>query len=223
MTDSSNYRNFFMATKLTKKPTSEIEKFSSTLHADISKLIEKAKRHVAKEFNSMQVLLNWMIGKRIDEEFLNKKRAKYGEKIIDTIAKGLSLEYGRGYGRINLFRMLKFSRLFPDRKIVSTLSKQLSWSHFLLLFSIDNDLKRSFYTEMCRVQHWSVRTFKAQIDSQLYERTAISKQPEEVIKKHLLALKGKDFISPELTFKDPYFISFVAGKNYNDETDLENL
>ena len=113
-----------MAKKLTKKPTSEIEKFSSVLHTDISKLIEKAKKHIAKEFNSTQVLLNWMIGKRIDEEFLNKKRAKYGEKIIDTIANGLSLKYGRGYGRINLFRMLKFSRLFPDRKIVSTLSKQ---------------------------------------------------------------------------------------------------
>lgn len=104
------------------------------------------------------ILLNWMIGKRIDEEF-DSKRATYGDKILENIAKQLSLEYGRGYAKINLSRMLKFSRLFPNRDIVSTLSKQLSWSHFVMVCAIDETLKREFYTEMCRIQRWSVRDF----------------------------------------------------------------
>ncbi|KTD32002.1 hypothetical protein Lmac_0046 [Legionella maceachernii] len=99
-----------------------------------------------------------MIGKRIDEEF-DSKRATYGDKILENIAKQLSLEYGRGYAKINLSRMLKFSRLFPNRDIVSTLSKQLSWSHFVMVCAIDETLKREFYTEMYRIQRWSVRDF----------------------------------------------------------------
>ena len=99
---------------------------------DISKLIEEARTHVAREYNSTQILLCWLIGKRIDDEVLLSQRAEYGEGVIDAISADLSNRYGRGYGRINLFRMLKFSRYFPDKQIVSTLSKQLSWSHFCL-------------------------------------------------------------------------------------------
>jgi hypothetical protein len=106
---------------------------SSPLHQEIRKLIYQAREHVAREYNSTQVLLNWMIGKRIDEEFFDSKRANYGDKILENIANQLSLEYGRGYGKINLSRMLKFSRLFPNREIVSTLSKQLSWSRFVMI------------------------------------------------------------------------------------------
>ena len=110
------------------------------------------------------MLLCWLIGKRIDEDVLKFQRAEYGEGIIEGISFDLSSRYGRGYGRINLFRMLKFSRIFPNKTIVSTLSKQLSWSHFVLLCSLEDDLKRTFYSEMCRVQHWSVREFKKQLD-----------------------------------------------------------
>jgi predicted nuclease of restriction endonuclease-like (RecB) superfamily len=203
--------------------THDITLLSSTLHQEIRKLIHQAREHVAREYNSTQVLLNWMIGKRIDEEFFDSQRATYGDKILENIAKQLSLEYGRGYGKINLSRMLKFSRIFPNREIVSTLSKQLSWSHFVMVCAIDETLKREFYTEMCRVQHWSVRDFKRQIDSMLYERTAISKEPEAIIKSSLAALKDSDSLSSNLVFKDPYFISFIGSNNYQSERELEDL
>ncbi len=119
--------------------------------------------------------------------------------------------------------MLKFSRIFPDRAIVSTLSKQLSWSHFILLCSLEDNLKRTFYSEMCRVQHWSVREFKKQLDGMLYERTILSKQPESVIQEHLAKIQTKDEMTTELIFKDPYFINFVDGKDFQSEEDLENL
>jgi predicted nuclease of restriction endonuclease-like (RecB) superfamily len=201
----------------------EITVLTSALHQEIRKLIHQAKEHVAREYNSTQVLLNWMIGKRIDEEFFDSQRATYGDKVLENIAKQLSLEYGRGYGKINLSRMLKFSRLFPTREIVSTLSKQLSWSHFVMVCAIDETLKREFYTEMCRIQHWSVRDFKRQMDGMLYERTVISKEPEVVIKSSIDALKKNDSVSSNLVFKDPYFISFIGNSNYKSERDLEDL
>ena len=85
--------------------------------------------------------------------------------------------------------MIKFAKSFPNREIVSTLSRQLSWSHFVLICAIDDDLKRDFYSEMCRVQRWSVRTLQKQLNSMLYERIALSKQPEGVIKLQLDELK----------------------------------
>lgn len=190
---------------------------------DISQLIEEARTHVAREYNSTQVLLCWLIGKRIDDEILQSQRAEYGEGVIDAISADLSKRYGRGYGRLNLFRMLKFSRYFPDRQIVSTLSKQLSWSHFVLIDAMDEELKRNFYAEMCRVQRWSVRTLKKQIDGMLYERIGLSKEPESVIKAQLSKLQESDEMTPALTFKDPYFIDFIGGKTYESEEDLENL
>ena len=201
----------------------EITLLSTALHNDIRKLIDQAKSHVAREYNSTQVLLNWMIGRRIDDEFLNSQRATYGDKVLENISSQLSLEYGRGYGQVNLSRMLKFTRLFPNREIVSTLSKQLSWSHFVMVCAIDETLKREFYTEMCRIQHWSVRDFKRQIDGMLYERTAISKEPEAVIKKSIEALRQDDSLSSSLVFKDPYFLSFIGSNNYQREHELEDL
>jgi predicted nuclease of restriction endonuclease-like (RecB) superfamily len=119
--------------------------------------------------------------------------------------------------------MLKFSRIFPDKEIVATLSQQLSWSHLVMVCAIEDNMKREFYNEMCRIQHWSVREFKKQLDSMLYERTAISKEPDEVIKKNIELLKNTDEISANLTFKDPYFINFIGSRNYKSEADLEDL
>jgi predicted nuclease of restriction endonuclease-like (RecB) superfamily len=199
------------------------EEDSKKLIADIVTLIDTAQDHVAREYNSAQVTLCWMIGKRIDHEILQGDRAVYGQKIMSCVAQELSAKYGKGYGKVNLSRMLKFSKLFPDPQIVSTLSKQLSWSHMVLICAIDDDLQRDFYIEMCRINKWSVRAFKKQIDSMMFERTAISKKPELVVKQNIALLKEQDILTPEMIFKDPYFINFTHGKNANSEEALENL
>jgi len=190
---------------------------------DISALIDEARNHVAREYNSTQALLCWLIGKRIYDEILKSGRAEYGETIVISLASHLSLTYGKGYSRPNLFRMIKFAKLFPTREIVSTLSRQLSWSHFVLICGIENELQRDFYAEMCRLQHWSVRTLKKQLDGMLYERTALSKQPEKAIKTQLDNLKSTDEMTPELTFKEPCFINFIGANDYDSEEELESL
>lgn len=206
-----------------KNPNSTPSGNADILIKDISCLIEEAKNHVASEYNSAQVLLCWLIGNRINQEVLQSERAEYGETIVVSLANHLTFAYGKGYSRPNIFRMIKFAKLYADRSIVSTLSRQLSWSHFVLICGIDDDLKRDFYAEMCRVQRWSVRSLKRQLDGMLYERTALSKKPDSVIKSQLSNLKNTDEMTPELTFKEPYFINFIGAHDYQSEADLENL
>ncbi len=196
---------------------------SDLLINDISVLIDEAKSHIAYEYSSTQAQLCWLIGKRIDEEILRSERGEYGEMVIASLAKHLTFRYGKGYSRPNLFRMIKFAKLFPVREIVSTLSRQLSWSHFILICAIDDALKRDFYAEMCRIQRWSVRSLQKQLDSMLYERTGLSKKPENIIQSQLKTLQKTDEMTPELTFKEPYFLDFIGASAYRSEKDLEDL
>jgi predicted nuclease of restriction endonuclease-like (RecB) superfamily len=118
--------------------------------------------------------------------------------------------------------MIQFSELFPDEQIVVTLSRQLSWSHFVKLLPIKDVFKRDFYAEMCRIEKWNVRTLKAKIDSMLFERTALSKKPESLIDAEIALLRKEDQLSPDLVLRDPYLLGFL---NLNDryvEKDLED-
>lgn len=162
-----------------------VENTNSVLFQDVSHLIESAKNQVARYTNSALVLLQWDIGQKIHLEILKKDRAEYGEKIIKQLARQLTLGYGRGFDSRALFRMLRFARQFPDKTIVETLSPLLSWSHFRELIALEDTLEQQFYTEMCRIERWSVRELRKKIDGMLYERTAISQKPEEIIKKDL--------------------------------------
>lgn len=195
---------------------------TSALVKDISQLIDEARGKVSREYNATQVQLCWLIGRRIDEEILKFKRAQYGDQIVANISSYLTTQYGRGYSRPNLFKMLKFSKLFNDSQIVSTLSRQLCWSHFVLLCTIEDGLKRDFYAEMCRLDNWSVRKLKKQIDGMLYERTAISKKPEELIRHEIDKLQENELMTPALVFKDPYFLDFIGLKPSYSEEELED-
>ncbi|MDR2580121.1 MAG: YhcG family protein [Fibromonadaceae bacterium] len=107
-------------------------------------------------------------------------------------------------------------------QISYTLCNQLTWSHIRIVISIEDTLKRNFYIEMCKMEHWSVRTLRERIDSMLYERTAISKKPELTIKHDLSLLSKENKLTPDIVFKDPYFLDFLGLKNSFSENDLEN-
>lgn len=202
--------------------TSNSSELQKGLIGEIVSLIDGAKSHVAREYNSAQVMLCWLIGKRINIEILKSDRADYGSQIIEQISDELRVKYGNGYSRPNLFKMIKLAKLFPDQEIVSTVSRQLSWSHLILICAIDDSIQREFYIEMCRINKWSVRGLKQQIDSMLFERTSISKKPELVIQESMELLK-EDVVTPEMIFKDPYFLNFTQGKDSFSEEELETL
>jgi predicted nuclease of restriction endonuclease-like (RecB) superfamily len=188
---------------------------------DVCKLIDESKSYVAHTTNATLTLLYWNIGKRINEEILKNQRAEYGQQIMATVAAELVRQYGNSFSSSNLRRMLQFASSISDNSIVVTLSRQLSWSHFVVLITLKDDLQRTFYMEMCRLENWPVRTLRDKIDSMLYERTAVSKKPEELIKEELQNLREKDTLTPDLVFRDPYILNFLGLKDTYSEKDLE--
>jgi len=111
---------------------------------------------------------------------------------------------------------------FQDISIIATLSQQLRWSHFIELFKIDDNIKREFYAKMSCNENWTVRTLRGRIDGLLFERSAIAKQPEQVIRQELAKIGKTDQASVNLYLKDPYLLNFLELNNNYSEKDLEN-
>ena len=191
------------------------------LFGEIQKLIEESRNYVALEVNSTITMLYWQIGKRINKELLKEKRAEYGKQIVNSLSTQLTLEYGSGWSEKHLRHCLRFAETFPDETIVSALRRELSWTHLKTIIYIEDELKRSFYLEMCRLEKWSTRVLQDRINSMMFERTAISRKPEETIKKEIEHLKTESTITPDLVFRDPYFLDFLGLKDTYSEKDLE--
>jgi len=185
-------------------------------------LIDQTRHFVAKTVNQELTLLYWKIGKTINEEILKNDRADYGKKLIQNLSEELSNRYGTGFNKRNLHSFIKLNSVFQDLTIVHTLCAQLSWSHIRTLIYIENNIKREFYIQMSVHERWSVRTLQERIDSMLFERTAISKKPEQTIINDLALLKSDKQISPDLTFRDPYFLDFLGLHDSYSEKDLES-
>ena len=198
-------------------------KIKTKLILEIRDLIVQSKNQINISVNATMSKLYWQIGKRLNEEVGKKSRSEvYGQEIVGNLCKELSLEYGTAYSEKNLRRMMQFAKTFQDEKIVVSLIRQLSWTHLLAIIPIENSLKRDFYIELCKHEKWSVRTFRDRINSMLYERTAISKKPDEIIKKEIDQLKSKNNISSDLIFRDPYILDFLGLKDTYSEKDIES-
>ncbi|MCY3665740.1 MAG: PDDEXK nuclease domain-containing protein [Gemmatimonadetes bacterium] len=184
------------------------------LLADVQNMIEQTRVGVAQTVNAGTTSLYWRIGKRIQSEILQGQRADYGKEIVATLSRQLVSKFETGFSAQNLRHMIRFAERFPEREIVSTLWRQLSWSHFKSLIYLDDPFKTEFYAEMCRVEHWSVRTLRDKIGSMLYERTAISRKPEEVARAELAHLREDD--------RHPYVLDFLGLNDRYLERDLED-
>ncbi|MGL5055660.1 MAG: PDDEXK nuclease domain-containing protein [Fusobacteriaceae bacterium] len=188
---------------------------------EISILIETAKNNAIKSINSELVVLYWKIGEYVNNRILINDNAPLDEMTVGKLSEKLTIQYGRGFSRSNLLRMAQFVKKFENYEFVVTLSRQLSWSHFIELIKICDETKRDFYVTMCINEKWSVRVFKERINSMLYERTAISKKPEETIKKELETLRNDKIMSDSLFIRDPYILDFLELEDTYSEKDLE--
>jgi len=191
------------------------------LLGDIRTLIEESRQHIVSAVNAELTMLFWRIGHRVHSEVLAGQRAGYGEELLPSLARQLTHDYGRGFGEKNLRRMVKFAATFPDERIVATLSRQLSWSHFVLLLALKAPLQRDYYAQMASMERWSVRTLRERIDSMLYERTALSQKPDEMIAQELATLRDTQRMSPALVMRDPYILDFLGLRDTWQEGDLE--
>ena len=208
---------------MSKTPTSSKKSDKpDALFGEIKDLIQSAKQRAAVAVNAELTMLYWQVGERINREILKGERADYGKQIVASLAKSLTAQFGRGWSKRNLFQMVRFAELFPDQKIVQTLSAQLSWSHFVALTSIEDTLKREFFLGMALQERWSVRTLNDRIDKLLFERTAISKKPELTISKELDILHQQGRFNEDMVLKDPYVLDFLDMNDAYLEKDLED-
>ena len=195
---------------------------SNKIYSEISLLIDRSKRSIQRTINDSMILLYWNIGKYLVCNVLEGNKAEYGQKIVEDVAQKLTSNYGKGFAKSSLFRMIKFYDEFPDYEKVATLSQQLTWSHFVVLLPIEDETRREFYAVMCHNENWSVRTLRERRKSMLFERTAISKKPDVTIKNDLALLHKESKMSPDLFYRDPYILDFLGLKDTYSEKDLEN-
>lgn len=195
---------------------------TATLVSDIRLLINEAQAGLAATVNSALTMLYWRIGQRMHTEILQGERASYGDHIVASLARQLEIDHGRGFSTKNLRHMLRFAEIFKDEQIVYALSRQLSWTHLRSLIYIDDPLKRDFYLEMCRSEGWSTRTLRGRLDSMLFERTALSTKPDELLTIELTALREQGILSPNFVLKDPYILDFLGLQDRYLERDLED-
>lgn len=209
-----------MNNKLTKISKAVIQKESKKLFVEIAALINTSKENVLQSVNQELTLLNWKIGKHIDETLANSEE-NYGLEIVATLSPLLINQFGKGYTTSSLHRVRRFYKAFPSAKIVATVSPLLSWSHFIELTNVKNNIARSYYTELCKIEHWNVRELRDRINSMLFERTALSKKPEKLIKQELKQLQKQKSFTENIVFRDEYLLDFLDLKDTYSEKDLE--
>ena len=192
------------------------------LFSEVKQLIEEARQTVAISVNATTTVLYWNIGERVNREVLGNKRAEYGKEVVKSLSRNLTEEYGKGWSEKQLRHCLRIAETFPNKEILYALSRQLSWTHFRTIMYLKEEIRREFYIEMAKLENWDTRTLDKKIDSMLFERTAISKKPDELIKHELKELREENKLSPDLVFRDPYFLNFLGLEDRYSEKTLED-
>ena len=192
------------------------------LYTDVCRIIDDTRNRVAIFVNSEVCLTNWRVGKRIKEDVLFNKRAEYGKQIVKNLSARLTERYGKGWSLQTLQHCLRAAYTFTEEEIVYEVRMQFSWTQLRSVMFISDPLARQFYMQMCQYERWSTRTLEEKIDSQLYERTVISRRPEEVIRQTLDEHAEKQILVPDLVFRSSYFLDALGLPDYFSEKDLEN-
>lgn len=192
------------------------------LYSDIRYLIEATQQQVLHQINQAGVLLYWKIGVRINKDILNCERADYGKSVVNNLAKKLCVQFGKGYSQSVLYRCVQFSKLFENEDIILTLSTHLKWTHFVMLMTIENSIKRNFYAEMCRIERWSTRALDEKLSSMLFERTAIAKKPESIIEEEIKKMRETNVVEPDFIIQDPYVFAYLDADVLASEKSFED-
>jgi predicted nuclease of restriction endonuclease-like (RecB) superfamily len=193
-----------------------------SLVEDVRRLIDSARSRVAATVNAELTLLYWQIGRRISDGVLGGARAEYGQQVLAALAQQLTAAYGRGWSEKQLRHCVRAAEVFPDEEILSALRRELSWTHLKTLMYIDDPLKRDYYIELCRLERWSSRQLHERIQSMLFERSALSRKPADLIRHELSQLKETQELMPEVVLKDPYVLDFLGLNDRYLERDLED-
>ena len=200
----------------------EKRQVEEVLFSDVCQIIDGARSRIATYANTEVCLTNWYVGRRIKEDVLFNQRAEYGKQVLKTLSSQLTIKYGHGWGYEKLKHCVRSAYLFSEDDIRYATRTQLSWTHLRSLMSVKDPLERQLYAHMCGIEHWDTRTLDLKIDQQLYQRTALSRKPEEVIKHELEEAKSNHQLLPDLVFRSSYFLDMLGVPDIFTERDLES-
>jgi predicted nuclease of restriction endonuclease-like (RecB) superfamily len=200
----------------------EIVKSNDKLFADVCNMIEKSRYRLATTINAEICLSYWHIGARIKTEVLKDKRAEYGNQVIKNLADKLTKKFGSGWSDRKLLQCIRAAYTFSKEEIAYAMRIQLTWTHLRSLMFIDDKLKREFYMRMINIEHWDTRTLDKKIDKMLYERTALSRKPEKLIKQELEQVKNTNLLTPDIVFRSSYFLEALGLNDVYSEKELED-
>lgn len=200
----------------------DIDKHTPLLFSDVCKIIDGVRYRIASTVNAEACLMNWYVGKRIKEDVLYNQRAEYGKEVVKNLAVRLTAHYGKGWGFEKLKHCVRSAYLFSEEEIRYAVRTELTWTHLRSLMGVEDELKRKFYLEMARLERWDTRTLDQKMDDMLYERTALSRKPEELIKQELQNIKETNALSPDVVFRSSYFLDALGLEDTYSEKDLED-
>ena len=231
-----------------KKPivkADELDAHYQSIFGDVSIIIDAARRSAVRSVNAVMTAAYWMIGQHIVEfEQSGEERAEYGTALVERLTIDLTERFGRGFSRQNIWQMRLFYQLYPPEQILQTVSGEsessenlqtvsvessltsiasrfpLPWSAYVRLLSVKNINAREFYEIEALRGGWSIRQLDRQINSQFYERTALSKNKAAMLTKGQKA-QPEDRVLPEEEIKDPFVLEFLDLKDEYSESDLE--
>ena len=196
--------------------------------SEVAALLEAARRSAARSVNAVMTATYWQIGRRLVEvEQDGEGKAEYGERLVERLSQDLTARFGRGFGRSNLFQMRAFYIAYTQK--VQTLSGQLDtlsalfplpWSHYVKLLSVQSDEARAFYETEALRGGWSGRQLDRQINTQFYERTALSRNKAAMLTKGAIP-KPEDAVTAEGEIKDPFVLEFLSLRDEYSEHALE--
>lgn len=234
-----------------EKENISLQPSEERLYGQIAPLIRKARQQVATTVNIAMAYTNYNIGKYIVEDELDGiHRAMYGKQVLEGLSMRLTAEFGKGFSTTVLKNMRTFYMIYSQPSIRPTASDEfqltdkkentirqtpyseftsqyftpsftLSWSHYLILMRIENPQERSFYEIEATNQQWSVAQLSRQHNSSLYERLALSRDKDAVMR---LAQEGQTLSKPEDILKSPITLEFLGmdEKDGYSESDLES-
>ncbi len=187
-------------------------KISANIVNDACNIIESSQKAAYSAVNVALIQRNWLLGKRISEEIIGEdNRAEYGVEVIKKLSKELTLIYGKGFTKTNLYYCYDFYNNFPDifHSLRGKSSNILSWTHYRVLLQVKDTVARQWYEKECYNETWSVRTLQRNIDSQYYYRIIKSQVKQPVIDEmHALT---KDYQNDKLEFiKNPMVVEFLG-------------
>ncbi len=201
-----------------------------TVHSEIVSILETSRQQAARAVNATMTTAYWRIGRSIVEcEQRGKQRAEYGDALISRLATDLGVRFGRGFSQRNLRLMRKFYLQWSAKAIRQTVSANsdlggmpsfpLPWSAYVQLMSVSNDHARLFYEAEALRCGWSVRQLDRQINSQYYERSALSRDIQGMLSTGTVTSQNE--VMKDHSFKEPFILEFLGLRDQYSESDLE--